>query len=427
VHQVRGKPSLALALLLWVAAAPLPCFAAEVWSDEEGERSLSLDTTLKTSGLGSYGPYDPVLFPDRWSAAALFRLRLGLGFTYSELINGELAYEHRARLATDAGGGRGGGALPSGAGAPYRLTQLDAELARSGDTFSYRHELDRAFVSLHPPWGEVTVGRQAIGLGRGVVFGAVDVFAPFSTLEVDREWRRGVDAARIELRLSDTISAELLAAFGETWDDSALLGRIRGYVGNVDGEVIFGKRAEDTLCGVTLSAPVADAEVHIELAVFDTPEDQPDGGLFGNDRLVGKAVLGGSYTFDVRNGLTVLGEYHYSGFGVKDLDDAVARFADPAFTERFLRGDMQILGRHAAALQLSYPVNDAWNASFLVLVSPADGSGVVSPSVTYDLAQNVTIIASGFVPWGAGPSGGRFQSEYGANPFSLFLQLSLYF
>jgi len=418
----------ALSFLLCLVAIPAHTSAVELWSTNDGERKGSLDTSLKCSSLASYAPDDPLLFPERWSGVGLFRLRLGLNAKYNEWMDSEIAYEHRGRLVSeDPGLSARGGILPSEAEAAYRVSQLDWELAEKGTTFSYRHELDRALVALHPEWGEVTIGRQAIGLGRGVLFGAVDIFSPFSPLEVDREWRRGVDAARVDYKVTDTSSVELLAAFGQSWDNSALVGRARGYIGNVDGELLLGKRAEDTMLAGSVSAAILDAEVHLELAVFDTPEAQPDGGLFGNDHLVGKGVLGASYTFDVGNGLTLLGEYHYSGFGVKDIEDAISRLTEPAFQERYLRGDMQILSRHAMALQLTYPFNDAWTGALFALQNPVDGSGLVSPSLSWDLAENVSLVASGFIPWGKQPSDGQLRSEYGAAPKSLFLQLSMYF
>lgn len=416
------------AFALVLLTTPLLASAVEIFSDEEGEQSVSLDGAFKATSLLSYAPDDRLLFPERESAVGLFRFRLGLNAQLNEWINSEIAYEHRARIVSeDAGISAGGGILPSEAEAPYRISQLDWQLAEHDSTFSYRHELDRAFVALHPDWGEITIGRQAIGLGRGVLFGAVDIFAPFSPLKVDREWRRGVDAARVEYRVSDTSSAELLAAFGESWDESALLGRVRGYIGNVDGELIIGKRAEDIMYAGAMSAAVAGAEVHLELALFDTEEAHPDGGLFGNNHLIGKAVLGSSYTFDVGDGLTLLGEYHYSGFGVEDIEDAIARLMDPVFQERFLRGDTQILGQHALAVSCTYPINDAWNGAVMVLQSPVDGSGVASPALMWDATENVSLVLNAFIPWGARPSGGQLKSEYGGTPISLFLQFSTYF
>jgi len=424
----HGNLLTACSLSLCLIALSQRSSAVELWSAEEGERRGSLDTTLKWSSLLSHAPDDPSLFPERWSGVGLFRARLGLNARYSSTVSSEVAYEHRARLISDdAGVIAGGDILPSQAKAAYRISQLDWELVEADTSFAYRHELDRALVALHPPWGQVTIGRQAIGLGRAVLFGAVDIFTPFSPLEVDREWRRGVDAARVEVEVSDTSSVELLAAFGETWDDSALIARARGYIANIDGELIVGKRAEDAMYAGIMSATVGDAEVHVELAVFDTPEPQPDGGLFGTDDLVGKGVLGASYTFNVGNGLTLLGEYHYSGFGVKDMEDAMSRLTDTDFQERYLRGDMQVLGRHAIALQLTYPINSAWTAALLTLQNPLDGSGLAAPSLGWDFAESVSLVASAFIPWGEKPSGGQLRSEYGGTPISLFLQLNMYY
>jgi hypothetical protein len=409
-------------VLLCLIALPRGSGAVELWSHEEGS-SGSLNVTGKATSLAS----DPVVFGAGHSHTTLTRLRFGLGVRHNDWMDSELAYEQRARwVSGSAGLGSGSAFLPSEAEAPFRLTQLDSEIC-GDDDYSYRHELDRGLVALHPEWGEVTIGRQAIGLGRGVLFGAVDVFSPFTPLEVDREWRRGVDAFRTEYRLSATTSAELLGAFGPSWDESALLGRLRGYVGDVDGALIFGKRAEDFLVGTAVSTIFQDAEVHAEIAVFDTPEAQPDGGLGGDDHLVAKTVVGSSYTFDVGTGLTVLVEHHYSGFGVKDAADAVDRLQDPDFQQRFLRGDTQILCRQAIAAQLSYAFDDAVGGTFLVLTNPTDGSGVLSPALTISMADNITLLGSAFIPWGDEPSGGQLRSEYGATAAGLFLQANIYY
>jgi hypothetical protein len=406
----------------------IPAHAFEIWSDKEGERTVGLDVSGKWSSLTSHAPDDTMLYPKRDTWTELFRLRLGLNVQYYDWLSGELAYEQRAKWLSDkAGGSAGGGILPSEAEAPFRIRQLDSEITEAKEVFFYRHEIDRAVAAFHLDWGEATLGRQAIGLGRGTLFSAVDVFAPFSPLEIDREWRRGVDAVRIEGHISDTSSVELIGAFGPTWEKSALLGRARGYFGNIDAELIFGKRAKDTMLGGTVSGTIGDAEAHAELAFFNTPETQPDGGLAGNDHQVGKLVAGGSYTFNIGNGLTILGEYHYSGFGVKDIDDATSRLLSSDFLERFLRGDSQILGRQALAIQATYPFSHVWSGALLVLQSPADGSGVLSPSLTWDFSDNASLVGSIFVPWGDEPSAGTIRSEFGGTPLSLFLQLRVYY
>ena len=393
---------------------------------QEDESRFDFNGSFKTTGLAAHNPGDQRLFPDRWTGTGLLRLRLNADVTLSDTTRAAIAYEHRAQYVTSPGAG-GGGVLPTLGEAPYRLTQLDWQLARSGDDFYYRHEIDRASLTFTPGWGRVVVGRQGIGLGRGTLFSAVDMFSPFTPAEVDREWRRGVDAIRLERSLTDTVSAELIGVFGRSWDESALLGRVRGFVGNIDGELILGKRAEDYFIAGVTSAVVGDAEVHFELALFNTPEDQPAGGLFGNDNLVAKAVLGSSYTFDVGNGLTILGEYHYNGFGVEDSSDLTVRIREPSFQERILRGDFQTLGQHALGLQASYVFNETFAGGLLFLGNPEDGSGLMAPSLNWDLSDDASVRFSLFLPWGSEPSRGRLRSEYGSTPSSLFVQFSTYF
>ena len=432
IDSPAGRPATgaaALCCLIAALAAAAPAFAVELWADEERDRYVSMDTALKSSLVVSHNPDDKLFFPDRWTGVGLLRGRLTFNLQLNDTTNAEFAYEQRAQFTsgTSAGLSGGGGALPSFGEAPYRLAQLDWQIAKDDDTSIYRHEIDRGLVAFHPGWGEVTIGRQAIGLGRGVLFGAVDVFAPFSPIEVDREWRRGVDALRIEYHLSDTSSMELLGAFGESWDESALLLRARGYIGNIDGELILGKRGRDAMVGLAMSAAVGDAELHAELAVFDIPEAHPDGGLFGNDHLIAKAVLGSSYTFDVGNGLTLLGEYHYSGFGVDDIEDAVKRLMNPDYAARYLRGDTQILGRHALAVQFAYPFTNTLGGGLLIFESLSDGSGLIAPSIRWDVSSSTSLTLSTFVPWGPAPNRRRLESEYGSTPSSVFLQLSAYF
>lgn len=419
----RGIAGLAALLFLLLSARG---FAMDLWSNADGDKAVGLDVAGKWSSLLSHNPDDPTLFTKRDSITEFFRLRLGFNGYYEDWLNWELAYEQRARWLSQ-GAGTGGGVLPSEVDAPFRIRQLDWQIANDDERFIWRHEIDRALVSFHRQWGEVTLGRQAIGLGRGRLFSAVDIFSPFSPLEVDREWRQGVDAARVEYQLSDTSSAEVIVALGQTWEKSVLIARARGYFGDIDAEFIFGKRAEDLMVAGVVSAAVMEAEVHCELALYNTPEAQADGGIFDNDHEVAKAVFGGSYTFDVGNGLTFLAEYHYSGFGLKDVGRATDKLAEPTFAERVIRGDTQTLGREALAYQLSYPFSISLNGAFLVLHSPQDGSAVLSPSVIWDFSKSASLLGSIFIPCGDQPYGGKVKSEYGSGPLSFFLQLRIYY
>ncbi|MDD5222680.1 MAG: hypothetical protein PHE84_01705 [bacterium] len=370
-----------------------------------------------------------LLVPEGDPALNLWRLRLGMDGKYQSWAKLGFAYEQRIR--TNPGEETGGFAiLPPETEASYRLRQLDWSLAEKGMEYSYRHEIDRTFLSFHLDQADLTLGRQAIGWGRGVIFSAVDVFSPFQPLEIDREWRRGVDAARADLKISDRSSLDLVSAWGPDADidKSAFLGRLRGFAGRLDGEFIFGWRARDLMYAATCSSRLGGAELHGELAFFDTPERFP-GGAFGRwDFAVAKAVLGTSYTFQIGHGLSAWAEYHFSGFGFEDIKQApLALATDNSYQTRFLRGDTQILGRQALALRTAYEFNDLLDVSLSWIGSLTDGSGVIVPVFDSTVSDNLSVTASFFFPYGPGlDSSGLPRSEYGSSPIAGFLQVNIY-
>jgi hypothetical protein len=428
---MRSLPRVLISAL--VPGLILPVFlsgsaAVELWSNTRGDRHVFLNAAVKWTSLLSHAPEDTLFYPERWSAATLWRLRLAGGGQPASWLKTEISYEQRARTVSEGAGAAGGaGFLPSEGRAPYRIEPLDEPLVEVGTTFSYRHELDRAFATVRLGRSDITVGRQAIGWGRGMVYGAVDIFSPFTPLESDREWRRGVDALRAGVPLSDLVSLEVVAALGETRKSSSFAARLSGYRGNLDGELIFGKRGEDILYAATTSFPVVGAEVHGELALFNTSASFSP-GAFGRDDLVAKSVLGGSYSFDVRGRLfMIIAEHHFSGFGVGEMEDLGARLEAGDFVERFFRGDFQILGRHAAAVQLIYGFGGGAPLTVSWISNPSDGSGVVSPGASWVFSDNVTLVGSAYLPYGAKPEGGALRSEYGGTPVSALLQLSFYY
>jgi hypothetical protein len=362
---------------------------------------------------------------EREAGAGLWRLRLdGSARPLPDL---SLAGAWETRLRVDSGGATeaGLGILPATVPAPFRLRQLDWSIA-GGTGLSWRHEVDRAAAELQLGAFRAAAGRQAIGWGRGVLFGAVDLFAPFAPLEVDREWRRGVDALRAELELSRRAAAEVVVAAAERASDMATLARLRGAFGDADAELVGGWRAGDWVGGVSASGAAGDAELHGEVAAFRSRDPLPAGGSLGDARLAVKAVLGASSRFALGKGLYLLAEAHYSGFGARSPGALAALAADPAFARRLLRGDTQIAGRQAAALLSSYEVTEVTTASVAAVVSPRDGSGVAAPSLRFDLSDRLTVTAQVFLSWGTRSSAGLPRSDFGGTPLAALVQMALY-
>ena len=397
--------------------------AVELWSSDDGRRYYTLDTALKSTSLLARAPADVQLYPERWSAASLWRWRLAGGGQVREGLNIHVAYEQRARTLSQGVGGAGGDGILFGAGqVPYRLTPLDGGLVQIGDSFAYRHELDRLQAAFRLGRGELIVGRQAIGWGRGVLLSAVDFFAPFTPLESDREWRRGIDAVRLRAPLGDLYSLEGVAAFSQKLATSAFLARLQGYWGDLDGEMIVGRRRRDWLVAAAFSAPVGVAELHAEAALLALPDSLPTG-----ESQVLQAVLGGSYHWDRWGGFLLLGEYHYAGLGAPSSTTAATWRADPSYGERLQLGDVLVEARHVGALQISWGLGFAAPLSCGWVFSPQDQSGVGTLALSWLFSDALTLAASVYAPHGKKPREGRLRSAYGGAAHSALLQISFYY
>jgi len=413
---------LAWPLTLLLALAAGGAFAQTPPSD--AAPAFTLRTSLKSSVLWSLAPDDPALYPDQETTTGFWRLRLEPNVRLQDGTSIEGAFEQRWRAFSSVRGALGGGVLPTEAPAPYRIRQLDWQIASSNNAQWYA-EIDRAAVHTQAGAATVTIGRQAIGWGRGVLFGAVDLFSPFTPLEADREWRRGVDAVRADVKLSDRNSVDAVAAFGSNIDESAFAGRLRGYAGKADLELVGGWRARDVFGGATASAAVRDAEIHGELAVFRTPA-VAGSSAFANERSIAKAVAGASYRFPFGNGLLVFAEYHYSGFGAASPQEIFPLLTDPEFQVRYLRGDTQILTRHAIALLATYEYSPELTFGGQWIQNPADGSGILVPSLTWTFNDRWSALVSGYLPFGSEPVGLTLNSLYGASPLGAFAQVRAY-
>ena len=188
--------------------------------------AFTLRTSVKTGALlfGARGPEDA-----RVSNAGdelLGRVRVDSRLQLGTNVDLTAAYEHRVRRLSTSRAASAVSVLPAEAPPPYRLAALDWQVARS-DTAAWHHEIDRAAAHIRGGAADITIGRQAIGWGRGVVFGAVDLFAPFSPLEIDREWRRGIDAVHADVRLSDRASTDGVVALGRRWSDALTAVRVQ--------------------------------------------------------------------------------------------------------------------------------------------------------------------------------------------------------
>ena len=99
-----GRVTVTLLVLMCVISCAYPASALELWSDKSGERSVSLNTSLKWTNVLSHASGDTVYFPEEWSAASLWRFRAVLEARPATWLSAQVAYEQRARTTSEGAG-----------------------------------------------------------------------------------------------------------------------------------------------------------------------------------------------------------------------------------------------------------------------------------------------------------------------------------
>ena len=337
----------------------------------------------------------------------------------------DAAYEHVLTFfenrQAEAGGVFPGGVVPAGG------EWLDLQwTVADDDRLAWRHRFDRLALTYSPDLPvRIAVGRQTISWATTLFLTPADPFAPFDPADPFREYRAGVDALRIHvypgqftdvdlvLRASDSPTGESLTALarGRTvwrgWELSAWAGALH----------------EEPAAAIATTGALGQAALRGELSLREVNNDGPAWrGALGVDTRVD------AFSRD----LYLVAEYQHDDLGAADPEELL-RVVE---SEPFQRGELQVLSRDVMAGEASYQVHPLLSAELLILWSLSDGSALLSPAVTYNLADEAVARAGLF--FGAGndrsSDGGNgsnnplsVPSEFGLTPTILYASLSLFF
>ncbi|MCC7112675.1 MAG: hypothetical protein IT382_25515 [Deltaproteobacteria bacterium] len=331
-----------------------------------------------------------------------------------------------------------------------RLFDFEPWLVDEG-ALRVQHNLDRLLLRWQTPDFALTLGRQALSWGTGRLWNPTDLLSPFSPTDVDREVRRGVDAARLSLPLHETTQMEILWLPQPTLEDQGFVVRVQTNLWQTDVSGSVAKYVDDLVLGADLAGDLGPLGVHGEVAwtlpVVDLRLDEPDPEL-GGARVEGdfvRAVAG----LDWRplEELVLGGEYYFNGFGAADKEDIVSVLASP----RVVRGEVFGAGRHYAGLVASWLADELLTLSASAVVNLTDPGVLFVPALEYWVEQSVLLRAGGFVPVAEGVDVEQFRrlgpadlitdsdafararrtlgarSEHGLSPAGAFVQLGAYF
>ena len=347
------------------------------------------------------------------NVADFSRFRLSTEPTFGPVSIG-IAYEHALTLRRFGAGSRlNVGGVPGG-GEWLALQWEPAERTH----VAWRHRFDRLHVGWSPSEAvEISAGRQAVSWGTTLFLTPADPFLPFNPADPFREFRAGVDAARIRLSPSPLSSIDVVFRPTKTLAVEEVTALARGLFTVANWEVSgWGGSLYGDPAGAVATAGAFGAWAVRGEASFRRI----------NDELIVRGTVGTDRLFQVRGrDLFMILEYQRDGLGAADPSEYLALLRSAPF----VRGELQTLGRDETAVSASYQLHPLWAVSGLWLINLNDHSALLAPSVSYSAADEAAI--AGGVYFAVGDDQSTLEtplpSEYGLSGMTAYLSFSWYF
>ena len=263
--------------------------------------------------------------------------------------------------------------------------------------FAYRDSfyLDNAYLFIHLPLLDLTVGRQQISLGTGYAWNPTDLFNTKMLIDPTYE-QPGHNAVRADIPLMGDFSLMILYQPERSLTHSAGFARLKGRVGHFDFSLsaaqkdwTFSDYQPIYQYGLPVIAPEKRQMIGADVA----------GELFGVGVWAEGAynkmersgdfnewLFGADYTWE--SGFYLMGEfYHNSRLPANYRKVTLSQWM------QFISAQLKTIARDQLYLYASYPLTDLLNINLSAVYCPRDNSAGLIPMLQYSIYENLDLIA----------------------------------
>ena len=400
-------------LTLILSAFPLGN-ASAFYEDESGENYAGLFLSL--GGLYLKNPEDSLLYEgseDR-SIVGVGRLIIGSRTEGGAEIDANVVLG----FSWDSFDRESG---ENGKGGVERNPLLEKTLSKEKDFIS-KGGVDHLSIRKSFGIADLKIGRQPINFATTFYFTPNDFFAPFSAEEFFRTYKPGVDSARVDLRLGSFTQLTVAGVLGYGSDEtggyndypdgerSSLVARFATVFGNFEWVFLGGDVTRTRVIGGSLQGELFGwlgirTEGH-----YSMPEED------GVDPF-SEISFGVERRFE--NSLDLRAEYFYHELGYSSSME----YGSPRPESR---APGIYLGQRYLAAGAGYQFSPLLTGQFLYMANLADTSSLLSSYFLYSVSDEGELSLGISLPQGKKASGLVMESEYGAYPASVNLELRLY-
>ena len=266
------------------------------------------------------------------------------------------------------------------------------------------HGLDRLSIAYTPEWGSVTLGRQAVTWGNGLLFNPMDIFSPFSPSAIDRDYKPGTDMVLFRTSPWDEGEIQLiyvprrdLENGNPASDQSSWGGRLHLFGDTLETDLMAASHRRDTLVGAGITGYLGGTAWRMD-GVYTW-----SGGKKDKNYLSLTANMDYSWIWFDKN-LYGFMEGYWSGLGSRDY---TRLYTDPDIRERSAAGDLYFMGRTYGAAHIQLELHPLLNIFATLILNLGDNSCLVQPRLVWTPRQNLELTL------GANLYQGEDETEFG--------------
>ena len=239
---------------------------------------------------------------------------------------------------------------------------------------------------------DTTLGRQALGFGRILIYSPLDVIAPFAPDAIDTEVRRGVDALHTIYNYGLDGQLGAVAVWGEEARYDSYLATWSDNRSGLDLLMIGGRLRGHNMFGAGVAGSLGTLGLKGEFSLHKGRDTEKPGGDLHD--VYALAAIESWYRFD--NGISLIFQYLYNGPGVNEPHDYPKVIASPPLQE----GLTYLLGKQYLIAAPSYELHPLAAVQGLLLYNLGDHSALIRPTLDLSLSNNLSLQL--FWTWYAG-------------------------
>jgi hypothetical protein len=361
-------------------------------------------------------------------------VRFNLFWKPDKSVSSEIAYELTPRIQ-DSDVSQSSVTVQAADSLSYRAIDSGEKMYSSSDNSDIQifHNIDRAFVTFSPLFGDIHIGRQPIAFGSAHVINPTDILTSFTYIELNKEERFGIDAVRMKIPVGSLSEIDMGVVIGDNFSvkESAVFLRGKFFMFETDITPLAIIFKQNLLLGFDIAGSIKDAGYWFEGA--HVYANIADDHISAQDYFRFSSGLDYSFSEDFYAYI----EYHFNGAGESSPDNYSALILGFENPIAYQEGAVYLNGRHYIAPGLSYQVTPLLTFLAQVLYNTGDKSILLSPNIQYSLSNNTLIEAGAFAGIGKGSEiiknsdtgviSISANSEFSLYPDTFFLSAKYYF